>query len=93
MPLLGQFALVIQVRIVAEAVDLVRKPPSQFLVENQVVGVVTNALVANKINALVDQPPALFGSTGHHREVVSQVVTMERPHFAKAWLQFGDEIS
>ena len=80
-------------RVVAESVDLVRKPPSKFLVEDQVIRVVTNALVANQVHAFVDKSPALLGSTGHHREVVSQVVTMERPHFAKAWLQFGDEIS
>ena len=92
MPLLGEFALVVQVRVVAQSVDLVRKPPPELFVKNQVVGVVPNALVANKINALVDQPPALFRSTGHHREVVSQVVTVERPHFAKARLQFGDQI-
>jgi hypothetical protein len=61
-PLLRELALVEEVRVVGDAVDLVREPERELLVEDQVVRVVADALAADQVDARVDQAPALLGA-------------------------------
>ena len=92
LPLLRELALVVQVGVIRHAVDLVREPERQFLVQAQVVGVVAKAAVAHQIDARVHPRPALLGRVGEHADVVGHVVAMEAPHLGEARLQLGDQI-
>ena len=91
-PLLREFTLIEEVRVVGDAIEFVREPERQFFAENEIVRVVANALVANEIDTRVDPRPALILGVGHDRNVVGHVVAVERPNIRESRLQLGDEI-
>ena len=81
-----------QMRVVGYAINFMREPKGEFLVQAKIIGVVAQSLVSDQVNARVHPSPTLIGRVGEHRNVVGHVVPMEAPDFREAWLQLGDQI-
>ena len=84
--------LVIHVCIVQVRPHLVLKEPGKFTVNQYVVFVVFQAVIAQQFNAVFHPAPAVGGILKFHRNVVGHVPTLKQPDLRERGLQLRDPV-
>ncbi len=90
--LIGPLLLVVHVGVIEIGPHLVLEEPGQFAIDESLVGVVTQALVAQQLDAPLHPAPAIGEILELDRDVVSHVPGLHQPNLDEMRFELGDPV-